>query len=185
MLTMNVAIRVAGKMVPIPNPGTAPRARGDGQGEADVRPRRPQAQRAQSPLTKKFDLRSVSVHLGGGAAPHRRGRTLRADHRRGEARRGLPGSPSARPSPTRIDAPRTGAIGVPMPDAGLQDRRPRGPGPRLPAGERGELCIRGPQVMLGYWNRPEETALAVGTGGSTRATSRSWIPTASSGSSTG
>jgi long-chain acyl-CoA synthetase len=31
-------------------------------------------------------------------------------------------------------------------------------------GERGELCIRGPQVMLGYWNRPEETALTIRNG---------------------
>jgi long-chain acyl-CoA synthetase len=28
-------------------------------------------------------------------------------------------------------------------------------------GEAGELCIRGPQVMKGYWNRPEETAKVI------------------------
>ncbi|HEV8482168.1 MAG TPA: long-chain fatty acid--CoA ligase [Blastocatellia bacterium] len=31
----------------------------------------------------------------------------------------------------------------------------------MAAGKRGELCIRGPQVMLGYWNQPEETARAL------------------------
>src|SRR5690606_19558520 len=35
----------------------------------------------------------------------------------------------------------------------------------LPPGETGELCIRGPQVMRGYWNRPEETAQAIDADG--------------------
>ncbi len=34
-------------------------------------------------------------------------------------------------------------------------------GVNLPPGERGEICISGPQVMKGYWNRPEETASAM------------------------
>jgi len=48
-----------------------------------------------------------------------------------------------------------GSIGMPVPstDACVQDEDGR----ILPAGEVGELCIRGPQVMLGYWQRPEET----------------------------
>ena len=34
----------------------------------------------------------------------------------------------------------------------------------MPQGERGELCIRGPQVMLGYWNRPDESAMVIRNG---------------------
>ena len=35
----------------------------------------------------------------------------------------------------------------------------------MPLGEKGELCVAGPQVMKGYWNRPEETAAVLGADG--------------------
>ncbi len=49
-----------------------------------------------------------------------------------------------------------GAIGLPIPstEASVQNEE----GQCLSVGEVGELCIRGPQVMAGYWQRPEETA---------------------------
>ncbi|WP_223788902.1 AMP-binding protein [Marinicella meishanensis] len=52
-----------------------------------------------------------------------------------------------------------GTIGLPIPgtDCQIQDDD----GNPLPIGEAGELCIRGPQVMLGYLNRPEETAKTI------------------------
>jgi len=52
---------------------------------------------------------------------------------------------------------RVGSIGVPVPgtDARIVDVSTREP---LPPGREGELEVRGPQVMLGYWNRPAETA---------------------------
>jgi len=50
----------------------------------------------------------------------------------------------------------TGSIGLPVPGTELAIRDDEGRD--LPFGEAGEICIRGPQVMAGYWNRPEETA---------------------------
>jgi len=50
----------------------------------------------------------------------------------------------------------TGTIGYPLPstDFAIRDAE----GNDVPAGQPGEICIRGPQVMAGYWNRPDETA---------------------------
>ena len=55
-----------------------------------------------------------------------------------------------------------GSIGQEMllNDVSIQD----GAGDRLPDGEAGELCVRGPNVMLGYFNRPEATAAAIRDG---------------------
>jgi long-chain acyl-CoA synthetase len=50
----------------------------------------------------------------------------------------------------------TGNIGLPLPSTDIAIRDDEGND--LPLGEVGEICIRGPQVMVGYWNRPDETA---------------------------
>jgi long-chain acyl-CoA synthetase len=71
------------------------------------------------------------------------------DHRRGHASE----DPYAR---------RLRSIGAPV--VGVQTEV-RGPdGTQLPAGEIGELWVRGPNVMLGYWNRPEATESALVAG---------------------
>jgi long-chain acyl-CoA synthetase len=51
-----------------------------------------------------------------------------------------------------------GSVGVPVRGTAIEIRDLDDPGRVLPAGARGEICARGPQVMLGYWNRPEESA---------------------------
>jgi long-chain acyl-CoA synthetase len=50
----------------------------------------------------------------------------------------------------------TGTIGLPLPstEVSIRDDDNR----EVPLGQPGEICIRGPQVMAGYWNRPDETA---------------------------
>ncbi len=50
----------------------------------------------------------------------------------------------------------SGMIGLPLPSTDIEIRDEDGN--TLPIGETGEICIRGPQVMAGYWQRPEETA---------------------------
>ncbi len=50
----------------------------------------------------------------------------------------------------------SGTIGLPVPSTYLSIRDDDGN--ELPIGEAGEICAKGPQVMAGYWNRPEETA---------------------------
>lgn len=63
-----------------------------------------------------------------------------------------------------LGTPRSGSVGLPLPDTDAaivdaDDRRRR-----LPAGETGELLLKGPQVMAGYWRRAEETALVLQDG---------------------
>ncbi|GLU30874.1 long-chain fatty acid--CoA ligase [Trinickia caryophylli] len=49
-----------------------------------------------------------------------------------------------------------GTIGIPLPSTEVSIRDDDGN--PVPTGQPGEICIRGPQVMAGYWNRPDETA---------------------------
>ncbi|SAL02596.1 Long-chain-fatty-acid--CoA ligase [Caballeronia calidae] len=50
----------------------------------------------------------------------------------------------------------TGTIGLPLPSTEISIRDDDNN--EVPLGQAGEICIRGPQVMAGYWNRPDETA---------------------------
>jgi len=56
-----------------------------------------------------------------------------------------------------------GSIGLPIPDTDIKIVDLETGLREVPLGEEGELCIAGPQVMKGYWNRPDETAIALRT----------------------
>ncbi len=71
-------------------------------------------------------------------------------------------------SPVTICNPRyglkkPGSVGIPYPDTEVKLTDPE-TGEPVPQGETGEICVRGPQVMKGYFNRPEETANAIRDG---------------------
>ena len=53
-----------------------------------------------------------------------------------------------------------GSVGMPLPDVEIRVVDPAGGG-RLPAGDVGEILIRAPQLMAGYWDDPEETAITI------------------------
>ena len=53
---------------------------------------------------------------------------------------------------------KAGTVGMPIPDTLARIADPSDPDQTMPVGEPGELALAGPQVMQGYWNRPEETA---------------------------
>ena len=66
-------------------------------------------------------------------------------------------SPVATCNPMRGEN-REGSIGLPLPGTFISIRNLEDPTREMPLGERGEVCIKGPQVMAGYWNNPQETA---------------------------
>ncbi|KGM54087.1 long-chain fatty acid--CoA ligase [Lysobacter arseniciresistens ZS79] len=114
-----------------------------------------------TPGFDEIDFSSLHLTLGGGMAVQRSvaerwkkvtGCTLVEAYGLTET------SPAACINPMDL-AEYNGAIGLPIPstDACIKDED----GNMLPVGEVGELCIKGPQVMKGYWQRPQETAEAI------------------------
>ncbi|AKS41951.1 AMP-binding protein [Wenzhouxiangella marina] len=105
-----------------------------------------------------LDFSSLRLTLGGGMA------VQRAVAERWKKTTGVPlieayglteTSPAACINPMDLKD-YNGAIGLPIPSTSCQVVDPDGQ--PVAQGETGELCVRGPQVMKGYWQRPEETA---------------------------
>ena len=59
---------------------------------------------------------------------------------------------------------KAGSCGMPLPGTDIEIRDMEDPARTKPAGEIGEICIRGPQLMKGYWNNPQETAAVLRNG---------------------
>jgi long-chain acyl-CoA synthetase len=62
-----------------------------------------------------------------------------------------------------VKRPKLGTVGLPVPSTEIAIRDDNGND--LAIGEAGEICVRGPQVMQGYWQRPDETKLVLTEGG--------------------
>jgi long-chain acyl-CoA synthetase len=115
------------------------------------------------PKVHEFGLEEVR-HFNSGGAPcpvdvieefeRRIGRTLNEGYGLSET------SPVTHSTP-QLARRKPGTIGLPLPDTDIKIVDVETGTRELPAGEAGELCICGPQVMKGYWNRPDETAQAL------------------------
>lgn len=109
----------------------------------------------------KLDFSHLAVCLGAGAAVQRSvaerwkktvGKPLLEGYGLTET------SPAVAVNP--LDLPEySGSVGLPLPSTEIAIRDDEGRD--LPIGQIGELCVRGPQVMQGYWNCPDETAKVI------------------------
>ncbi len=165
---MNYAIRSGGLMILLPRFELAQVLKTIARKRPTLFPGVPTIYTAinNAPDLAKYDLSSIKLCISGAA-------TLPLEVKRQfEAHTGcklVEGYGLSEASPVVCCNPinginKPGSIGLPLPDTDVrimsleEERRPLG------AGERGELWVRGPQVMAGYWHRPEETALTLTDG---------------------
>jgi long-chain acyl-CoA synthetase len=114
----------------------------------------------EAAVTRKLDLSSIEYCLSGGAPLPAEVRQRFMDLTGAWLVEGY-GLSETSPvvSLTPPDVPyRNGSVGKPVMGTVVEIRDPADPAHILPPNERGEICIRGPQVMRGYWNKPAETA---------------------------
>ncbi len=118
-----------------------------------------------NPGFAKLDFSGIKVALGGGMAVQKSvadrwkqvtGSTLVEAYGLSET------SPAVTINPLDL-ADYNGAIGLPIPSTEVELRGDDGN--PVPLGQPGEICVRGPQVMRGYWNRPDETAKVIDSRG--------------------
>jgi long-chain acyl-CoA synthetase len=110
-----------------------------------------------APGFSEIDFSALKITLGGGMAVQeavaKRWKEATGGHILTQAWGLTETSPAACINPHNIDF--NGSIGLPISSTEVSIRDDAGK--ELALGEAGEICVRGPQVMQGYWNRPDET----------------------------
>ncbi len=115
---------------------------------------------AKAPDIKSHDLSSLKFCISGGAPLPLE---VKRDFERVSGCKLVEGYGLSETSPVTHINPahgvvKEGSIGLPVPGTIMSLRELGAPQKEVPLGQRGEICICGPQVMKGYWNRPRETA---------------------------
>jgi len=168
MVAMNFGISQAGKLVMIPRFELGMALKAMSKERPSFFPGVPRLFVAlnESPDIAKYDLKSVKASISG-AAPLPAAVSQKFSEVTGGAKL-VEGYGLTECSPvTHVNpfmAPHHGTIGIPLPDTDCKIVNLKDPDQEMPVGERGELCIKGPQVMLGYWGKPEATAEMIRNG---------------------
>ena len=118
------------------------------------------------PKVRKYNLSSVKACISG-AAPlpvEVQQKFEELTHGKLLEAYGLSETPVAVTCNPLMGTRKLGSIGIPLPDVEVRIMDLEKGEKEMPGGEIGELTVKGPQVMKGYWNRPEETAMVLRNG---------------------
>jgi long-chain acyl-CoA synthetase len=160
---MNLAVGIAGAMALVPNPRDIPAVMHSiAKHRATLFPAVPAMYAAiiNHPKVKSFNLSSVKRCVSGSAplpvdTLHRFEELTGAIISEGF---GLSETSPVTHSNPLVGRRKPGSIGIPLPDTDAKVVDIETGTQVMPHGETGELALAGPQVMAGYWNKPEETA---------------------------
>jgi long-chain acyl-CoA synthetase len=166
-VAMALCVYIGGKLIVVPNPRQIDNVMGQIQRErCTIFPGVPAMYIAiiNHPEVAKYDLTSVKACISG-AAPL----PMEVQEKFGAITGGrlVEGYGLTEAAPVTHCNPiyglrKSGSIGVPFPDVEAKlvslESGPTGTFAAVAPGQEGELALRGPQVMMGYWNKPEETA---------------------------
>jgi long-chain acyl-CoA synthetase len=117
-----------------------------------------------NPDVSKFDLTSIRICISGASPlpPHVQRKFMEVTGGLLAEGYGLTeASPVTHCSPVDKSRVRVGSIGLPLPNTEAKIVDPETGEKIVPTGETGELVVKGPQVMKGYWRQPEETAMVL------------------------
>ena len=111
----------------------------------------------------KYDLRSIKLCNSGAAPLPVEVQQQFEEFTGGKLAEGygLSEAPTATHANPVVGMRKTGSIGLPLPDVEAKVMDAETGEKEMPLGEIGELVVRGPQVMKGYWNRPQETEMVL------------------------
>ena len=118
------------------------------------------------PKVGKYDLKSMKAALSGAAPlPVEVQQKFEAlTHGKLVEGFGLSEAPVVVTANPLVGSRKVGSIGIPFPDVEVKIMDLEKGEKEMPVGEPGELVVKGPQVMKGYWNRPEETSMVLRNG---------------------